>query len=70
MTQLCRILMTAKTAQAPLPLTLLFSQEAYRIKQYQLLGQQSAGTGFLEAYLRHGQNNNHQPVVYDDAEAA
>ena len=49
----------------PLPLSLLMAPQAYRLDPQQPLGRQSAGAGFLEAYLRYGGNQQHHLVVTD-----
>ena len=46
-----------------LPLTLLMAPQAYRLDPERPLGRQSAGAGFLEAYLRYGGNQRHHLVV-------
>ena len=46
-----------------LPLTLLMTPQAYRLDPDRPLGRQSAGAGFLEAYLRYGRNRRHHLVV-------
>jgi len=51
----------------PLPLSLLMAPQAYRLDPQQPLGRQSAGAGFLEAYLRYGGNEQHHLVVTDPA---
>ena len=47
----------------PLPLSLLMAPQAYRLDPQRPLGRQSAGAGFLEAYLRYSGNLNHHLVV-------
>jgi starch synthase len=53
--------------ELPLPLSLLMAPQAYRLDPQQPLGRQSAGAGFLEAYLRYGGNEQHHLVVTDPA---
>ena len=48
-----------------LPLTLLLAPQAYRLDPQRPLGRESAGAGFLEAYLRFGGNHRHHLVVAD-----
>jgi starch synthase len=48
-----------------LPLTLLLAPQAYRLDPQRPLGRESAGAGFLEAYLRFGGNRRHHLVVAD-----
>ena len=46
-----------------LPLSLLLAPQAYRLDPERPLGRESAGAGFLEAYLRFGGNRRHHVVV-------
>ena len=54
----------ADTAQ-PLPLSLLMAPQAYQLDPQRPLGRQSAGAGFLEAYLRYSGNQHHHLVVLE-----
>jgi starch synthase len=49
----------------PLPLSLLMAPQAYRLDPQRPLGRQSAGAGFLEAYLRYSSNQRHYLVVIE-----
>ena len=46
-----------------LSLSLLLAPQAYRLDPERPLGRESAGAGFLEAYLRFGGNRRHHVVV-------
>lgn len=53
----------------PLPLTLLFARNAFRLDPNKPLGRQSAGKSFLEAYLHYSGNTNHSLVVVNQSDA-